>query len=372
MNSSQNTIYNARYAHVYVEREAMQYPLTAQLLSALSARKSRVINIGHYMDLFGRTHQSFTAQKNAPALILAVKHGNFIYPGAPVCQNFGHAHFYYTSFAMNCPFDCEYCYLQGMYPSSNIVLFVNQEDYFAELKQLLLAHPVYLCISYDTDLLALEQLTGFIRRYLSFAANEPDLTTELRTKSAVSVSGLLSEDSASAAGSAAQTAGLSPSSSDTCRETISSAPASSSLTRFIMAYTLSPESVIARFEHCTPPLAARLSAIRAAHAAGFPIRLCFDPLLAVPEFETVYRSFLSQVQEALADIPIQDASIGVFRISDSYLKQMRKNRPSSALLQYPFTNEAHVCHYGARSERMISFVKEELAKWIAPEKIYAR
>lgn len=343
MSSSQNTIYNTPYTYVYVEQEAMQYPLTARILSALSARKSRVIPIRQYMDLFGRAHQSFAAQKNAPALILAVKHGNFIYPGAPVCQDFGNAHFYYTSFAMNCPFDCEYCYLQGMYPSANIVLFVNQEDYFAELKQLLSAHPVYLCISYDTDLLAFEHLTGFIRRYLSFAANEPELTTELRTKSAASVMGLWQADTQTAP---------------------------DILSRFIMAYTLSPQPVIARFEHRTPPLSARLSAVRAAHAAGFPVRLCFDPLLAVPEFETVYRDFLAQVHDALADIPIQDASIGVFRISDSYLKQMRKNRPDSALLQYPFTNEAHVCHYGARSEEMISFVRAELEKWLEPEKIY--
>ena len=30
----------------------------------------------------------------------------------------------------NCLFDCRYCFLQGMYNSSNFVIFVNYEDFF--------------------------------------------------------------------------------------------------------------------------------------------------------------------------------------------------------------------------------------------------
>lgn len=340
MNSLTNTIYNPPWTHVYAEREALSYPLAQAILAALAKRGSRIVEIAQYMDLFGRTHQSFPAQKASPALILAVKHGNILYPGAAVCQDFGNSNFYYTSFAMNCPFDCEYCYLQGVYSSANIVLFVNQEDYFAEIRSALAAHPVYLCISYDTDLPALEGLTGMIRRYLAFAAEERELTTELRTKSAISVASLADGLSADA------------------------------LSRVVMAYSLSPDSVISRFEHHTPGLSQRLSAIREAHGAGFPVRLCFDPLLAVPDFKAVYGEFLAQVREALRGIPVLDAGIGVFRISDGYLKRMRKNRPESALLQYPFSNENHVCSYGARGREMIAFVREELAGFLPEDRIF--
>jgi len=335
-----NTIYNPPYTHVYIEREALSYPLAQNLLKSFCTGDRSVTEIDHYMDLFGRTHQNFAAQKCSPALILAVKHGNFLYPGAPFCQDFGNQYFYYTSFAMNCPFDCEYCYLQGMYASANLVLFVNQEDYFLELTKYLKEHPVYLCISYDTDLPALEKMTGFISRYLAFAAGWENLTTEIRTKSAISA--------------ASFAAGISQ----------------SAISRSIMAYTLSPDEVISRFEHHTPPLEKRLFAIKEAYNAGFPIRLCFDPLLAVPDFESIYDRFLVRVKEVLSGISIQDASIGVFRISDSYLKQMRRARPNSAILQYPFTNENHICHYGKRSEEMISFVQNYLKGWIPAENIY--
>lgn len=53
---------------------------------------------------------------------------------------------------MNCIFDCEYCYLKGMYPSGNLVVFVNLEDIFAELEALLAQKSIYLCVSYDADL----------------------------------------------------------------------------------------------------------------------------------------------------------------------------------------------------------------------------
>lgn len=340
MKSSTNTIYNPPWTHVYAEREALSYPIAQTVISTLAKRGSQIIEIAQYMDIFGRTHQSFPAQKASQALILAVKHGNFLYPGAAVCQDFGNSNFYYTSFAMNCPFDCEYCYLQGMYSSANIVLFVNQEDYFSEIQNALAEHPVYLCISYDTDLPALEGLTGMIRRYLAFASGQHTLTTELRTKSAISVTPLADGFSA-----------------DT-------------LSRVIMAYSLSPDSIISRFEHRTPVLSKRLLAVREAHAAGFPVRLCFDPLLSVPDFKEVYGAFLAQVREALHDIPVLDASIGVFRISDGYLKRMRRNRPDSALLQYPFSNENHVCSYGARGMEMVNFVKGELAGFLPKNRIF--
>lgn len=339
MNNYSNSSFNQAFSHIYVEREAMQYSAASKILERLSGHRPSVIPIERYMDVFCRGHQSFSFQKNAPSLILAVKHGNLIYPGAPVCQSFGNSHFYYTSFALNCPFDCEYCYLQGMYSCAHLVLFVNLESYFEELEQILAKHPVYLCISYDTDLLAMDKISGFLSQYLAFAATQPNLLTELRTKSAASIS------------------------NDT-------AYSKELRSRIIHAYSLSPSEVIAKYEHRTAALSARLQAMKRASANGYPVRLCFDPLLWIPDFEAVYGHFLTEVKQALSDTEILDASVGTFRISDSYLKQMRSARPNSALLQFPYENDNHICHYGRRSEEMMDFVVRQLTDWIPAEKIF--
>ena len=276
-------------------------------------------------------------QKQSPQLILAVKEGRLVYPGAPVCQSFGSQYFYYTSSVMNCLYDCEYCYLQGMYPSANLTVFVNLEDIFRETEQLLSRHPVYLSVSYDTDLLALEGLTGYLEQWCRFTAKHPSLTIEVRTKGA-NIAALRSLPSCG---------------------------------RVIFAWTLSPETVIRRFEHRTPSLAARLAAARAAKEAGFSLRLCFDPLILTADFQTEAEPFVRRVFQEISPDMVRDASIGVFRISGSYLNAMRKNRPDSAAVQYPYENDSGVCHYGkARSARMTELYRSLLARYLPREQIF--
>ena len=71
-----------------------------------------------------------------------------------------------------------------MYPCGFLTVFVNIEDYFKELEEILKEHPVYLCVSYDTDLLALEGMLGFCEKWIGFANGHKDLKIEIRTKCA--------------------------------------------------------------------------------------------------------------------------------------------------------------------------------------------
>ena len=115
---SNMNFYQPFFATVYAEKEVWNDYWQEQF-------RTTPIFINHYKDIFNRSHQNFAAQKKAPALILAKKTGTLIYKGAPVCQSFGNEHFYYTSCMMNCIYHCDYCYLQGMYPSGHVVVFVN-------------------------------------------------------------------------------------------------------------------------------------------------------------------------------------------------------------------------------------------------------
>lgn len=72
---------------------------------------------------------------------------------------------------MNCIYDCEYCFLKGMYPSGNLVIFVNIEDFLNEIESRLKEHSIYLCVSYDTDMLALEPITQYAKILSEFTEN---------------------------------------------------------------------------------------------------------------------------------------------------------------------------------------------------------
>ena len=334
MNISEKKYLAKTFSHIYIEKEAYEYSLTGNILSAYS--DSVVVDIDHYKDVFNQTHQNFHLQKEAPALILAVKHGELIYPGAKVCQSFGNDHFYYTSNIMNCMFDCDYCYLGGMYPSGNIVIFVNQEDIFRRVDELLETHPVYLCISYDTDLLALENLTGFVKKWTDFTARRPLLKIEIRTKSAY-MKGL---------------------ENFTANKNI------------IFAWTLSPDEIINAYEHHTPSLNARIDAINHAIKCGFTVRLCFDPMIYVPDYRKIYGRMYQQVFEQIDASKILDVSLGLFRISAEYVKNMRNRKPGP-VSYYPYTNINGVMSYEKeKSGKMLDFARLEIGKYFNPDLIY--
>lgn len=313
----------------------MGHPVTESLLSRFSG--SEIITINHYKDVFCRANQNYMLQKRSPNLILACQQDYTIYKGAPVCQNFGNEYFYYSSCVMNCIYDCEYCYLQGMYPSANIVIFVNMEDLLERLTALLQKHSVYLCVSYDTDLLALEPLLGFVGKWIAFADKHRNLKVEIRTKCANfrAIEHLCPPDNV------------------------------------ILAWTLSPEYIIHSFEHHTPSLSLRLDAIRAAIAKNWKIRLCFDPIIAVKNFQSIYLDFIDHIFTVVSAEKILDISLGVFRISGDYLKNMRKHRPDSAIIQYPYCTENNVCYYGREeSLSILNCLKEHVKKYVPDEQIF--
>lgn len=323
------------FTHIYIETKARNHKRTKQILEQFP--NAVLIEITHYKDIFNRSHQNYPLQKQHKNLILAVKEHQLIYEGAPVCQNFGNTHFYYTSSMMNCIYDCEYCYLQGMYPSANVVVFVNLEDIFTQVKSLLSKHPIYLCISYDTDLLAMEQILGYVRAWLEFARTQEGLTIELRTKSA----------------------------------NFTAIQDCMPLDRFLLAWTLSPETIVTSYEHLTPSLESRLKAIKTAQESGWNVRLCFDPIIDINDWNVCYQHMLDTVCSYVKMDDIYDVSIGVFRVSSGYLKTMKRQRPDSVIIQYPYENDHGVSHYGTiRSNELITTMKQKLEHIVPEEKIF--
>lgn len=328
------------FHHVYVERKLRgQYDVTG-IINKLSG--SRVVWINHYKDIFNRKGQSLAFQKKSPALILAKKEGKLVYNGSKECQSFGNEHFYYTSCMMNCLFDCEYCYLQGMYPSADVVLFMNLDDIFHEVDELLREHGVYLCISYDTDMVALENITGYCRRWIEYAKNRVGLTIELRTKAELSDSFIRMLDEKE------------------CEN-------------IIFAFTLSTDMIQLSYEHNTPSIQSRIASIMRASQKGLNVRVCFDPLLTYADLSALkkaYGTLIDKLFESVTDQMLYDVSLGEFRVPCDYLKRMRKRRPDSKLLAYQFEIEDGSFCCGKDGAELADYVEECLRRHLSPEKIY--
>ena len=335
--------YQEHFQHIYVEKALLQSPEAEGILRKFP--KAKVIPIRHYKDVFNRKKQGRLAQSRSRKLILAKKEGQRLYDGAVVCQDFSESHFCYTSLLMNCPFHCAYCYLQGMYPSSNLVMFLNLEDYFSDCKKWIAEKgSLYLCISYDSDLLAMEGVYPYVEEFARFLNQENALRIEVRTK-------------AGGEGLWRKMQRL-PLSSDARK-------------RMIFAFTLSPEEIIEEAEEGSARLSSRIFAIQKALEEGYLVRLCFDPMIYHPRWKELYSDLLKEVFEKIPMEQIHDCSLGSFRISESYLKAMGKALPNSPHTQFPYENTGGYYHYPRElMEEMEGFLYSRLQEKLPKEKIF--
>jgi spore photoproduct lyase len=323
------------FSHIYIEDRAREYPLTSRTLAKFP--KATNITIQNYKEVFNRPRQRWDHQKTALKLILAVRDDAFLYPGSSFVPSFDHTRFFYTTPVLNCLYGCEYCYLQGMFPSANLVLFVNSEDFIkAAERELAKPSPSYLCISYDTDLLALEEIFGYCAIWIEFARMNPHVTLEIRTKSAHT-------------------------------KLLRDIPAPPNV---ILAWTLSPERVISSYEHKTPGLDARLKAIRVAQQHGWRVRVCYDPVLKITGWQDAYSELIMQTMQQLSPEAVHDFSIGVFRIPSGYLRAMQDSNPSSKLVHYPYTVRNSSASYTPEEhQEIVGFISQQLAPYVPQEKI---
>lgn len=321
------------FSCIYMEQAAADHPRTQKILAAFP--NARRIYVENYREIFDRRRQNYPLQQASRALILAQNTGELIHRGSPVCQSFDNRYFYYCSSVMNCLYDCEYCWLKGMYESGHMVIFVNLEDTFREVDRLLRQHPVYLCVSYDTDLLALDPLTGYARAWAEFAASRENLTIEIRSKGVGRLPDL----------------------------TLSQ--------RTILAFTMSPDDISRRFERSSPELDTRIRNVQEAMKRGFPVRLCFDPVLVLPGWKKSMAGLMEELDRRIDWAAIRDVSIGTFRLSAEYIRRMRSRYPESVLLQYPYVCENGYYHLPDDIEKdAMQYMTQLLTERIGKEQIF--
>ena len=336
LENKNHNLFNNRFSHIYVEKKILNNKNTLEILSKF--KDVKIIEIENYKEVFSSNNQDFHLQKLGQKLILASNKANMIYEGAVVCESFENDNFYYTSSIINCVYDCEYCYLQGVYSSGNIVIFVDIEKVFEEVEELYnKLKTLYLCISYDTDLLAIENICGFSEKWYYFIEDKKDLKIELRTKS----------------GNIDKFLNLKP------------------LDNFIVAFTLSPENITLKNEKYTASFKNRVKAIKKLQEKGWKVRICIDPLIYSDNFEKNYRQMIEYLFNKIKKEKVIDVSIGVFRISKEYLKKMRNQNQNSEILYYPFECIDGVYTYSNKTKSyMINFIKEQFLKYIDEKKIY--
>jgi spore photoproduct lyase len=321
-----SNLYNHNpYSRIYIEKRALEYPIAKKVIEKYS--KSTIIECNHYKDIFSRYSSDYREQKKSPKLILAIKDDNYIYKGSDLIQDQGEKNFFYTPIVLNCIYDCDYCFLQGMYTSAYTVIFVNIDDFFKAVDDRLSGlDSMFLSISYDTDLLAIESATGICKEWIEYASSKNNLKIEIRTKSA-NFDKLKDIDIPK---------------------------------NILFTWTLSPQLIIDKYEHKTPSLEKRVISLNSAISKGAIVSIVIDPILKIKEFEKVYKEFFEYIFTHIDSTKIDSAIIGTFRMSNNYFKSIKKTSNSDIYYdEYIIENKA-ISYNKELENRYISFVSNIL------------
>ena len=325
------------FSHIYIEKAVWDHPRAQAVRHRFP--KATLVEIDRAGELTGRKSGLWSYQKRSPKLVVAEKSSQLLYPCSDVAPDFGYKNFYYAVPMQNCLYDCEYCYLQGMYTSAHLVLFVNQEEMQQAVREKTSElGELYLCIAYDNDLLAMEGKLGLVADWVEALRDSLATTIEVRTKSA----------------------NFTP----LCKL----APPSN----VILAWTLSPSQLIDRFESKTPGLEARLKSATQAIEAGWRVRFCLDPLLPVDNWRSWYQGLLDRLDQADLWGRLDDASYGTFRMNKDYLRQARKARPESQLIQGATALDERGLHILPHPElpELMTWMGDELVSRLGKEKVF--
>jgi len=201
----------------------------------------RIYKIKDYVPVFHNL-------KDRMAIIYANKKGEFLRktPNS-YTPNGGYGYSILAQF--NCIYDCSYCFLKGYFKSFNPVVFLNFEDYFKAIDEVIKkdkTRPLYFYAGTYSDPLALSFTNDFLIGLIEhFGKIRDDVFLEIRTKS------------------------------DRVKEFLSLEPHKN----VIFAFSLSPEIVIKRYEFLTPSLERRKMAIKQLDNKGFNIGVRFDPVI---------------------------------------------------------------------------------------------
>ena len=201
---------------------------------------------------------------------------------------------------LNCIYDCKYCYLQGMYSSANMVLFVNFDDFKKEIEKIIQKTSGTVCFfsGYECDSLALDKITNFSNYFIDVFRKNSSAFLELRTKS-INIKPLLKKKS-------------NPNT--------------------ICAIGLNPEAIVQKYELKTAPLSKRINIIQILQKKGWKVGLRFDPILPVDKYEEIYRNFFEFVFTSIDSKKLHSITLGDFRMPKQYFERLKKINVNDSFL----------------------------------------
>jgi spore photoproduct lyase len=232
--------------------------------------------------------------------------------------------------------DCVYCILQAYLNNPWLSFFVNIEDMFTELDDVLLTSSDRLFrigTGEFTDSLAIDSLTGLSRHLISYMRTKNNAVLELKTKSAV-IENLKNIDHGG---------------------------------RTIVAWSLNAPAVMDSEEIRTASIKERLAAAARCVDWGYKVAFHFDPIIWHEGWQEGYRSTIKQIFQAVPSDRIVWISLGALRFLPHLKKIAAARFPHSRFFYEEFIEglDGKSRYFRTQRVEMYTFMVTELNRYKA-------
>lgn len=290
------------FEKIFVEKTLNSNPKAKSIIEKFS--NAQVFEIESIDSVFQQVKKPYLHKRNSLYLFLGEKKGAKVKLAPNAYGLSGEPHYYFVH-AMNCIYECDYCYLQGYFHSPDIVLYLNHEEIANEIRKTAnenLPQKSWFHAGEYSDSLALSHISGEIGMYFDLFKSLPHSYLELRTKSI------------------------------NIKEILKFSP----LPNIITSFSLSPEKRAKENDLKTPGTSARLKAIVSLHEKNFPLGIHFDPIIYDENLLEEYEQLILDLNLAIPLNEIKYISLGVVRFTKDVYHQVQKNYPESNLLKQEF------------------------------------
>jgi len=276
---------------LFILADALKYPAVEKIKSNLKELEPVIIN-----DL----SQVQTLPNSCPLTI--AKQKSQFFKRCPGTRNYICCGYKILNLVNNCELNCSYCVLQGYFSNSNIIVYANIEDMFAELEELFKSYPNHLFrigTGELADSLSTDHITEFSKLLVPFFSDKKNAIIELKTKT-------------------------------TQIENFYQLPHG---VRTVVSWSLNTPSIIMTEESSAPTLEERLIAAQQCQKAGFKIGFHFDPMIYYQNWEPEYKSVVDKIFQYVDPQRIIWISLGALRYP-AHLDAIIRSRHSQSNIVY--------------------------------------
>ncbi len=328
VNLKKRYFYSGRFTpqSIYIEKAALNYPLTEKILSKFSYIKPEIID---KLKNFKRNWKEYIPTIGKDELFLVKEDYDILKP-CPCTKNVVSCGYYIFNLGFGCPYDCSYCYLQHYTNFPGIIMPVNIEEILEKLMVLLNQTKIIMRrigTGEFTDSLAIDDITEYSKYIIPFF-NNTDYILELKTKS-TNIANILK---------------FKPTK------------------QIVVAWSLNPQKIIDSDEYFTPSLEERLKSAKKLVDVGFKVAFHFDPVIYYENWEKDYKNTIEKMYEITGN-NIAWISIGTLRFHRTLKPIIETRFPESKILDGEL-----LIHPVDKKMRYPDFIRKEIyskmLKWI--------